>query len=217
MKSVRIIFTKKDNARFVSHLDMNRLMIRLIRKSGIDIWYTEGFNPHPYITFALPLTLGFESDYEIMDIKVLDDNYDINEIPGKLNDVSPNCIRFVKAFEPKEKVNEIAFATYDVVFDDKGEIFEKLTSFLSEPSIIAHKRTKKGDIKDIDLAPKIKSYRIEKMADDTFLEITLPAGSTDNVNPTLLLDAFYEKNPHKYFYYDITRTDILNSNLEKFS
>ena len=44
--------------KFISHLDMQRFMIRMIRRSGIPVWYSEGFNPHPYITFALPLSLA---------------------------------------------------------------------------------------------------------------------------------------------------------------
>ena len=70
MKSVRIFYTKLGRMKFVSHLDMNRLMIRVIRKSGIPVWYTEGFNPHPYYSFALALSLGFESSCEILDFNL---------------------------------------------------------------------------------------------------------------------------------------------------
>ncbi|MBQ8303735.1 MAG: DUF2344 domain-containing protein, partial [Clostridia bacterium] len=61
MKNVRLIYEKKDRMRFVSHLDMTRFMSRMIQKSKVPVWYTEGFNKHIYVTFALPLSLGFES------------------------------------------------------------------------------------------------------------------------------------------------------------
>ena len=67
--------------RFISHLDMTRFMSRTIRRAELPVWYTEGFNPHLYMTFALPLSLGFESDYEVVDIRLLDDNYDISTLP----------------------------------------------------------------------------------------------------------------------------------------
>ncbi len=70
MKNVRVFYEKKGRLKFVSHLDMNRFMSRLITKSKIPIWYTEGFNQHIYMNFAVPLSLGFEGFYEIMDIRL---------------------------------------------------------------------------------------------------------------------------------------------------
>ena len=68
LRNVRIFYEKKGRMKFVSHLDMNRFMSRLIAKSKIPVWYTEGFNSHIYINFALPLSLGFESDYEVLNV-----------------------------------------------------------------------------------------------------------------------------------------------------
>lgn len=216
LKSVRLSFTKKGRVRFVSHLDMNRLMTRLVRKAGLDIWYTEGFNPHPYITFALPLPLGFEGEYELMDIKINDDNFDISKIPDMMNAVCPPDIRFISAFEPKSKVANIAYASYNILFDDNYEIAVNLKEFLQKKSIVVEKRTKKGDMKQIDLAPKIKEYKITNDKGNTLLKIVLPAGPNDNINPSLLLDAFYSDNSG-YFCYNILRTDILDVNLVRFS
>ncbi|MBQ9355357.1 MAG: DUF2344 domain-containing protein [Clostridia bacterium] len=216
MKSVRLFFTKKGDARFVSHLDMNRMMTRLVRKAGLDIWYTEGFNPHPYMTFALPLPLGFEGLYEIMDIRINDDNFDISKIPDIMNGVCPKSIHFFDAKEPDKKVGAIAFAEYEIIFDDAGEVRNKLSSFLVEKPIIAKKRTKKGDMKEIDLSDKIKDFCITSENGNTKLKIILPAGSNDNINPSILLEAFYNKNSDVYYCYDVTRTAILDGNMKKF-
>lgn len=216
MKSVRLFFTKKGDARFVSHLDMNRMMTRLVRKAGLDIWYTEGFNPHPYMTFALPLPLGFEGLYEIMDIRINDDSFDISKIPDIMNGVCPKSIHFFDAKEPDKKVGAIAFAEYEIIFDDVGEVRNKLSSFLVEKPIIAKKRTKKGDMKEIDLSDKIKDFCITSENGNTKLKIILPAGSNDNINPSILLEAFYNKNSDTYYCYDVTRTVILDGNIKKF-
>lgn len=216
MKSVRLFFTKKGDARFVSHLDMNRMMTRLVRKAGLDIWYTEGFNPHPYMTFALPLPLGFEGLYEIMDIRINDDGFDISKIPDIMNGVCPKSIHFFDAKEPDKKVGAIAFAEYEIIFDDVGEVRNKLSSFLVEKPIIAKKRTKKGDMKEIDLSDKIKDFCITSENGNTKLKIILPAGSNDNINPSILLEAFYNKNSDVYYCYDVTRTAILDGNMKKF-
>lgn len=195
---------------------MNRMMTRLVRKAGLDIWYTEGFNPHPYMTFALPLPLGFEGLYEIMDIRINDDSFDISKIPDIMNGVCPKSIHFFDAKEPDKKVGAIAFAEYEIIFDDVGEVRNKLSSFLVEKPIIAKKRTKKGDMKEIDLSDKIKDFCITVENGNTKLKIILPAGSNDNINPSILLEAFYNKNSDVYYCYDVTRTAILDGNMKKF-
>ena len=67
----RLFYTKTGRLKYISHLDTNRLMQRTLKRSGLPVWYSEGFNPHIYITFALPLALGLESEYtDILGIKV---------------------------------------------------------------------------------------------------------------------------------------------------
>ena len=73
MRNVRVWFKKEGTAKYISHLDLNRNMLRIIHMAKLPIWYTEGFNPHPFITFALPLSLGFSGLRESMDFKLLDD------------------------------------------------------------------------------------------------------------------------------------------------
>lgn len=213
LKSIRVFFTKTDRMRFVSHLDMNRFMIRILYKSGLPIWFTEGFNPHPYLTFALPLSLGFESEYEIMDIRVNDDNLSCEEIKEKLTSVCPPYINIFKVAEPILKSGKVAFASFKITFDTKTkEFYKALGEFLSRDSVICSKTTKKGKIKEIDIIPKIVSWEI---SDDT-LQLTLPAGSEDNLNPTLILDAFFEEGKTDYYCYDIIRTKIMDNNMNLF-
>ena len=71
MKEIRIRFKKTGRAKFISHLDLTRTMIRAVRRAGIPVWYTEGFNRHPYVTFAAPLSLGFEGLNECMDTRLV--------------------------------------------------------------------------------------------------------------------------------------------------
>ena len=86
MIDVRTVFEKKGRAKYISHLDLNRFMMRAFRRSGLPIWYTEGFNPHPYATFALALSLGFESEYEIMDFS-LTEGVSFGKVKKILNEI----------------------------------------------------------------------------------------------------------------------------------
>ena len=160
LKNVRLFYKKGDRMRFISHLDMTRFMSRLIRRAGLPVWYTEGFNPHLYMTFALPLSLGFESDYEVVDIRVLDDNCDITTIPERLNAVCPPYITFFGASEPQKKAGDVDAAEFSITFDDGGEVADSLNSFLNRDSILVLKKTKKGGEKEIEVADKIKCFGV---------------------------------------------------------
>lgn len=214
MRSVRVFYKKHSELRFVSHLDMNRFMPRIIRKTNIPVWYTEGFNSHIYLNFALPLSLGFESDYEAMDLKVIDDDYSNEQIKKELNSVMPASIEIIDVCEPLFKVGKIAFAEFIISFEDEGEYSDCLKKFLSSTSITVLKRTKKGAMKQMELSDKIKSFEIISDV-NTLLKIVLSAGN-DNVNPILLLNAFEEFLRKKLADYSIKRTMLYTEDMEIF-
>ena len=214
MKSVRIIYKKKSLLKFVSHLDMNRFMTRALRRTDIPFWYTEGFNTHLYINFALPLSLGFQSDYEIMDLKITDDTYSLDKAKEELKRVMPEFIEIVSVVSPWMKNAEIAFAEFKVLFEVENYA-ERLESVLSRKEILTQKKNKKGVVKTVNLAEKIKRFSITEYDGKTELKLILPAGSGENINPVLLLEAI-QKEIGELPDYDITRCAVLNDNLELF-
>ena len=70
MIPIRIKFSKKGDLVYISHLDLAKTMQRICVRSGINIWYSEGFNPQPKLVFAVPLPVGVESDTEFLDIRI---------------------------------------------------------------------------------------------------------------------------------------------------
>ena len=213
MRSVRVFFKKTGDIKYISHLDLNRFMLKLIRKSGIPVWYSEGFNPHPYITFALPLSLGFESTYEIMDIRLDDDNFTNEQVFDALCGLFPEGLTLLSCNDPVMKVGEVAFADYLIDFDNVDKDFmQKLNDFLLSEAIITKKKTKKGMYKDINLKEYINSFNV---LNET-LKLVLSAGGSNNLNPKLILDNFANITGISLPYYEITRTCLLNANMEKF-
>ena len=211
MRSVRVFFSKKGRMKFASHLDMNRLMTRIIRRSGVPIWYTEGFNQHPYITFALPLSLGFTSEYEIMDIRIVDDEFSNEMVKAAIQEVFPEDLAVISVEDAVMKTGEVAFAEFLITFEEGDKAFaEALNRFLSQESIITEKKTKKGKMKEIDMAPCINSFSVID-GETVQLNIVLAAGGENNLNPTLLLAAFGETP-----YYTVCRKMIYNSAMECF-
>lgn len=214
MKNVRIYFKKTDRMKFVSHLDMTRVMSRLIKKSGIPIWYTEGFNKHIYMNFALPLSLGFEGFGEIMDIRLVDDEYKNEDVLNNLQKVCPNGIEITAVSNPVKATKEIGFAEYTLEFDEIGDdLFNKLKEFFALESVLCQKKGKKGKIKEIDIMPKIRKSDIK----DNKICLILAAGNEDNLNPTLIMDAFFEKYDLTPIFYTVSRYTILDKQGNIFS
>lgn len=210
MKNVRLFYKKSGPLRFASHLDMNRFMTRLIRLSKVPIWYTEGFNRHPYITFALPLSLGFSSDYEVMDFRFEQDDFSLAEAKNMIASVCPDGIEVIALEEPVYKPGKIAMADFIVTFSvQSGIVTEAIEAFLSRTEILVAKTTKRGGTKELNLAEKILSYSVLKTSDDVVLTLRLPAGGQDNVNPKILIDAFLAEQGCKHTPYAVRRTALL--------
>lgn len=217
MKNVRIWFKKDGATRYISHLDLNRVMTRAIQHSKLPVWHTEGFNPHPFITFALPLSLGFRGVKEAMDIKLLEE-VTKDEIINTLNNCLPSGIDIYDVTEPVMKAGKIAFGKFDIKAKSDNtsleELFEMFRALFSLEKIEVEKAGKKGT-KIIDLKPHIGSYTLEKLDNCVRLEIILPAGSVNNINPMLLITAL-EKLNNIEIDTDVTRLDVYNEEMKPF-
>lgn len=218
LKNVRIWFKKDFECKYISHLDLNRCMLRALHKSKIPVWHTEGFNPHPFATFPLPLSLGFRGVNECMDVKLEDDNYSFEEIIINLNNCLPRGLEVFDVTEAVMKAGKIAYANFTIAIgNDKigsGVIGNKLKDFFALETIEIEKKSKKG-LKTVDIKPGIKDFEITERFDDVELNITLSAGSSDNVNPNLIVSAFQQFTDSEYDI-DITRNDLYNSDMELF-
>ncbi len=206
LKNVRVFYNKTGNIKYISHLDMNRFFMRILRRSGIPIWYTEGFNPHPRINFSLPLSLGLESTSEIMDIRISDDDYPCEEVAKRLSEVMPSGLTVTRVDNPIMKIADIAFACFTV----EAEELPDLTDYFNQAEIITMKRTKSGT-KPTDIKPMINNYLIQ----GNTLLLTLSAGAV-NLNPNLVISTAEEFLGQKIKVTKIIRTDVLNSNFESF-
>ena len=186
MKTVRIIFSKTGRAKYVSHLDLMRTMTRALRRAAIPLWYTEGFNRHPYLTFAAPLSLGYEGERESMDIR-LEEEMDYATLVAQLNAALPEGICAVEAVEAQAKVKELVSAVYHIRLDVSAAVVSDL---LSHAEILVEKRTKKKTMKTIDIKPFFANAKVEATGEGTcIMAVTLPCGSADNINPALFMSA----------------------------
>lgn len=220
MRCVRIWFEKKGNVRFISHLDLMRTMTRAIRRSQIPLWYTEGFNPHPYMTFALPLSLGMESENDAMDIRIEGETTN-REVMTALSGVMPQGITITCVTESVLDPKFISFASFDIAFythQSAALLEERIREMLSGEELVVQKLGKKGHkkvYKDIDLLPHIKKYSLFEKDGVLILSLVLPAGSTTNINPSLLADEIL-KGAAESDYYIIKRKQLFEKDMKAF-
>ncbi len=218
MYDLRLYISKKGRIKFVSHLDMFRLMQRAVRRAGIPLWYTEGFNPHPYISFLLALSLGVESEGEPVDIRIVGD-MSPDEVKERLNACMPEGLRVESAVKPFNKSAEIAFGEYEVLFD-KNDITEaELFSALTSGELSCEKSGKSGGkkvMKTVNVSEYIKKFEISYLGDDIKLNVILPAGSTFNLNPIQLSQAVSAFLGKEVVPVRVLRTALLCSDMKKF-
>lgn len=217
MIRVRAIFEKKGRAKYISHLDLNRCMLRTFRRSGLPIWYTEGFNPHPYYSFALALSLGYESGCEILDFN-LNEDIPFDVIRDKLNNVMPEGMRVVSVAEQKMKITRIAKAEYSfsIFSENTSELLKDINELLESDQILVDKKTKKG-IKTVDIKPETEVCKCEAMEKSVDMTMRLPAGTQTNYNPNLFFDALEKHGCVPFTAEKICRTGIFCENNEIFS
>ena len=219
MRSVRIWFTKKDSAKYISHLDLTRCLIRAFRRTDIPLWYTEGFNPHPHLVFGLPLPLGVEGLRETLDIRLNDESYKNEDVIKNLNNVSVPGIEFLEIAEPVEKTLSITNAIYNVIVpntENTVDFIDKINSVISSGNVIIQKKTKKKEIKEINVCEHLKDLSISSENNIVKMSFNLPAGNDFTVNPVSFCDVLFKEIGKENILHRIVRLKLLTKNGEEF-
>lgn len=219
MEPMRVFYQKTGTAKYISHLDINRCFQRAMKRAGIPLWFTEGFNPHAYLTFPLPLALGYESMCECVDFRLMRE-MDPVEIVSRLNSVLPMGLNAYAAAPPVYKAADIALAAYEVRLvladTDPKQAIRILEAFFAQPEITAMKRTKKGE-KEISLKQYLHDLKIRPDGDEVLLTVKLPAGNELNINPTLVLDAFGQQTGMLIDRLAVKKTAVFTKDEKKFA
>ncbi len=217
LRNVRVTYSKQDRMKFISHLDMNRYMTRLIKISKIPAWHTEGFNKHLYLTFALPLSLGITTDYDIVDLKIIDDNFTDEMIVDALNKNAAQGLHFISAGPIVMKTAELSFALYELTVKDSNlNYLNAFKEFSLGKVMITEKKGKKGKVTLLNVAEKIKKIDCDIEDNQLKISVILPAGNTENINPTLILNAFKELGNREPEVFIVNRKMLYNAALEEF-
>lgn len=182
-KDMRVRFCKEGSAIYFSHLDLNRVVMRALRRSEIPYWSKGGFSPHPYCVFAQSLSLGFESEGELFDFRLLEGaEFD----PQRLIDAFPPSLKILEIYPPEDHFKEIAFAAYKIELQAEASADEIEKAFQSPLKVL--KKTKRSE-KEVFLADFIRSiHTADDESGNIILWATLAAGNEGSLSPNYLAE-----------------------------
>lgn len=195
----RILFEKKGNAIWISHLDLMRLFQRAFKRAGLNLTHTQGFNPRPSVSIALPLSVGVESCCELLDFDLDGDKVANRIVRGKLNDYLLPGIRVIKVYDNGQKIKNLSLLDTEVTLEyDQGipdGAVSKLEDFFRQEEILVEKKTKTGGIQDQNIVPMIQSLEVTQADDHTISLHARVCCQNPTLNPMQLHGAIVRHIP----------------------
>lgn len=166
----RALFEKTGNAVWISHLDLMRLFQRSFKRAGLLLTHTQGFNPRPSVSIALPLSVGIDSRCELLDFDLEGEKVSNEEILRLLNDNLVSGVKILSVYDDFSKIKNLAYLDCILSMEFDAGIPENaeyaLQEFFGREEIIVEKRTKNGP-KPENIIPLIRSIRFERKDDHT--------------------------------------------------
>jgi len=200
MPRYRMMYAKERPARYISHLDLLRAFERAVRRAGLPVAFSRGFNPHPKIAFAAPLGVGTAGEAEFADMELTAD-IPASGVAAALSKVLPEGLRLIEVRPAPEQAPALMAvvdrATYRAEARlersvDSGDLARAITAFLARPEISVERKNKAGEKKMYDIRPGIFAMSGRLDDDIIIIEAELKTGSSGNVRIEEVLDAFTE-------------------------
>lgn len=183
---IRLRFSKQGQMKFIGHLDMVRYFQKVMRRSEVDVAYSEGFSPHQKMSFAAPLSVGVLSRGEYFDLEV-NSTESSKVMLERINAQNAEGVEVLSykllPDDAKNAMSVVAGADYKVYTDLFNQ--NMLDAFMNQDQIIVLKKTKKSE-KEVDIKPLIYNIKLED--DGIFMQVA--QGSDSNLKPDLVMDAF---------------------------
>lgn len=206
MSRIRFTFTREVALAYLSHLDMLRLFLRALRRSGLPLEYSRGYNPHPRFTLALPLPLGVTAGEEIGEVffsEKVEAGFFIEELTSQL----PGGIELTGAFSVGAEGPSIAALVRAALYRAKLKsisavhgnamlVKESLEKMLLKEEIIMKRTNKKKKIVSTNVRPFIKEAKMFYEQDKNLeLMLELEAGSQGGISPVFFLEQLQKEAP----------------------
>lgn len=196
---VRLEYSVGKEVKYLSHLDFLRLFIRAIRRAGLPVAYSQGFNPHPKLAFGPPLAVGITSGCEYVDIE-LTEPVPVASIIERLEQALPKGVTIKQGKEIKGKTAPLMAAIERARFQVKVPLLEELDqedleqameNFMNRLSIVVTRNTKKGP-RPKEIRQGIFALTGKKDNGAVVLQLELQVGSQGSVRPDEIVRGLIE-------------------------
>lgn len=220
MYKLRIKYHKEHHLRFVAHLEMVRLMERVFRRMGLPLRYTEGFNPHPRISFASPLSVGVESVAELLDVE-LTEKMPVKEVLARAHGALPRGLSFETAKYVEDKrslMSLVTWAEYTVQIDcfiEAWRMKEIIHQLMATETLPMKKKGGKSDGKTVDIRPQIAEIALLESEQGATLRMVLANGSGGSLKPELLVETLSAVGNVELRVEKVVRTNLFTTQDEK--
>ena len=186
---LRALFQKTGNAVYLSHLDLMRLFQRSFKRAGLPLTHTQGFNPRPSVSIALPLSLGVESRCELLDFELETDAFSCDEICTRLNQALVEGVHVLSVYAGGGKIKNLAYLDCAVLLEyDAGvpqNAAEQIEALFSREDVTVEKKGKKGVVEQ-NIIPMIRRLYAAPVSDNVLKLEARVCCQTPSANPILL-------------------------------
>lgn len=190
----RALFEKVGSARFISHLDLMRLFQRAFKRAGLPLTHTQGFNPRPSVSIALPLSLGAESHCELLDFD-LESPVPLEDIRNRLNAALIDGIRVREVYDNGAKIKYLALLQSRLTLEYDGGIPAGAESAIGQlfarETLVLEKKNRNG-VTQQDIIPMIRNLEISRISEGELRLDVLHCCQNPSLNP-MQLGAAIEK------------------------
>ena len=187
----RLLFEKTGRAVWISHLDLMRLFQRAFKRAGFSLKHTQGYNPRPSVSIALPLSVGVESVCELLDFELEGDLPPMDAIRDELNAALVDGVHVLGVSHGGKKIKELAFLSCKVELEYDGGVGEDAVAAVKElfarPSVVVEKKSKNGPT-ETDIIPMIRELDVQ-LQGNTVCMLAKVCCQNPSLNPMLLAAA----------------------------
>lgn len=193
----RLLFEKTGNSVWISHLDLMRLFQRAFKRAGLPLKHTQGFNPRPSVSIALPLSVGMESVCELLDFD-LEADFSPEDIRNRLNAALVDGVRVREVYTEGRKIKYLALLGCTVTLEyDSGVpagAQETIQTLFDGENILVEKKGKSGAVEQ-DIRPMIRSLTVSQADPSTVRLYAVICCQNPTLNPGLLVSAIQKYLP----------------------
>ena len=213
----RALFQKTGNAIFTSHLDLMRVFQRAFKRAGLPLTHTQGYNPRPSVSIALPLSLGVESFCELLDFDLEGESLSPAEIKDRLNQSLIDGVTVLDVLEETRKIKHIAYLDCQITLEyDKGipaNAQQDLMRLFDQEHILVEKKGKNG-VSEQDIIPMIRMLFVTRDDENTLRILARICCQNPTLNPVQIVAAIEKYLPqYKPDHATILRMEIYDAHV----